>query len=117
MVLDADSTVELDGWYRTLASVCKGGEETIEQENVTTPVSPVFKHRYENIESDDPLERGREINKTKAKVPIPTPRNTIMEKVFFRPLAGVFNDYTLSDDGTRIIMPVGNNEILIDQIN
>lgn len=75
MVLDADSTVELDGWYRTLASVCKGGEETIEQENVTTPVSPVLKHRYENIESDDPLERGREINKTKAKVPIPTPRN------------------------------------------
>ena len=48
---------------------------------------------------------------------IPTPRNTIMEKVFFRPLTGVFSDYTLSNDGTRIIMPVGNNEILIDQIN
>ena len=40
-----------------------------------------------------------------------------MEKVFFRPLTGVFSDYTLSNDGTRIIMPVGNNEILIDQIN
>ena len=75
MVLDADSTVELDGWYKTLSSVCKGGEETIEQENETTPVSPAIKHRYENIESDDSLERGREINKTKAKVPIPTPRN------------------------------------------
>ena len=38
-------------------------------------MSPAIKHRYENIESDDSLERGREINKTKAKVPIPTPRN------------------------------------------
>ena len=75
LVLDADSTVELDGWYKTLASVCKGVEETIEQENERSPASPAIKHRYENIESDDSLERGREINKSKAKVPIPTPRN------------------------------------------
>ena len=48
---------------------------------------------------------------------IPTPRNKIMEDVFFRPLDGVFDEYTLSDDGTRVIMPVGTNEIIIDQIN
>ena len=48
---------------------------------------------------------------------IPTPRNKIMEDVFFRPLDGVFDEYMLSDDGTRVIMPVGSDEIIIDQIN
>ena len=48
---------------------------------------------------------------------IPTPRNKIMENVFFRPLVGVFDDYTLSDDGTRVIMPIGSDEVIIDQIN
>ena len=48
---------------------------------------------------------------------IPTPRNKIMEEVFFRPLDGVFDEYMLSDDGTRVIMPVGSDEIIIDQIN
>ena len=48
---------------------------------------------------------------------IPTPRNALMERVFFRPIEGVFENYSLSDDGTRIIMPVGANEIFIDQIN
>ena len=28
---------------------------------------------------------------------IPTPRNTVMERVFFRPLEGIYEDYTLSD--------------------
>ena len=40
-----------------------------------------------------------------------------MERVFFRPIEGIFNNYTLSDDGTRVIMPIGNDEIIIDQIN
>ena len=40
-----------------------------------------------------------------------------MEDVFFRPLIGVFDDYTLSDDGIRVIMPVGSDEVIIDQIN
>jgi len=40
-----------------------------------------------------------------------------MEDVFFRPIEGVFDEYSLSDDGTRVIMPVGNNEIVIDKIN
>ena len=48
---------------------------------------------------------------------IPTPRNKIMEDVFFRPLDGVFDEYMLSDDGTRVIMPVSSDEIIIDQIN
>ena len=48
---------------------------------------------------------------------IPTPRNTVMERVFFRPIEGIYEDYTLSDDGTRVVMPVGNNEIVIDKIN
>ena len=48
---------------------------------------------------------------------IPTPRNALMERVFFRPIEGIFKEYTLSDDGTRVVMPVGNNEIIIDEIN
>ena len=48
---------------------------------------------------------------------IPTPRNALMERVFFRPIEGVFENYSLSDDGTRVIMPVGNNDIFIDEIN
>ena len=48
---------------------------------------------------------------------IPTPQNKIMEDVFFRPLVGVFDDYMLSDDGTRVILPVGSDEVIIDQIN
>ena len=48
---------------------------------------------------------------------IPTPRNKIMEDVFFRPLVGIFDHYTLSDDGTRVIMPVDSDEVIIDQID
>ena len=48
---------------------------------------------------------------------IPTPRNKIMEDVFFRPVVGVFDEYMLSDDGTRVIMPVGSDEIIIDEID
>ena len=48
---------------------------------------------------------------------IPTPRNTLMERVFFRPIEGVFENYSLSDDGTRVIMPVDNDDIFIDEIN
>jgi len=48
---------------------------------------------------------------------IPTPRNKIMERVFLRPIENVFKNYTVSDDGTRVIMPVDNNEIIIDKIN
>ena len=48
---------------------------------------------------------------------IPTPRNKIMEDVFFRPLIGIFDHYTLSDDGTRVIMPVGSDEVIIDHID
>ena len=48
---------------------------------------------------------------------IPTPRNALMERVFFRPIEGVFENYSLSDDGTRVIMPVGNDDIFFDEIN
>ena len=48
---------------------------------------------------------------------IPSPNNTIMEKVFYRPLKGIYKDFTASVDGTRIILPIGTNEILIDEIN
>ncbi len=48
---------------------------------------------------------------------IPTPRNTLMERVFFRPIENIFEDYSLSDDGTRVTMPINNNKIVIDKIN
>ena len=73
LVLNADSTVELDGWHKTLVSVCKGDEEVAEQgENEMTQV---LRHRYENVELNDSQERGRDLNKGIGKVPIPTPRN------------------------------------------
>ena len=71
--MNADSTVELDGWHKTLVSVCKGDEEVAEQgENEMTQV---LRHRYENVELNDSQERGRDLNKAIGKVPIPTPRN------------------------------------------
>ena len=48
---------------------------------------------------------------------IPSPNNKIMEKVFYRPLKGIYKDFTASVDGTRIILPIGTNEILIDEID
>ena len=48
---------------------------------------------------------------------IPSPNNKIMEKVFYRPLKGIYKDFTASVDGTRIILPIGTKEILIDEIN
>ena len=48
---------------------------------------------------------------------IPTPRNALMERVFFRPIEGVFENYSLSNDGTRVIMPVGDDDVFIDEIN
>ena len=48
---------------------------------------------------------------------IPSPNNKIMEKVFYRPLKGIYKDFTASVDGTRITLPIGTNEILIDEIN
>ena len=48
---------------------------------------------------------------------IPSPNNTIMEKVFYRPLKGIYEDFTPSVDGTRIILTIGTNKILIDEIN
>ncbi len=48
---------------------------------------------------------------------IPTPRNALMERVFLRPIENIFKDHTLSDDGTIVVMPVENNEIIIDKIN
>ena len=48
---------------------------------------------------------------------IPTPRNTLMERVFFRPIEDIFENYSLSDDGTKVTMPIDSNEIIIDKIN
>ena len=40
---------------------------------------------------------------------IPSPNNTIMEKVFYRPLKGIYKDLTASVDVTRITLPIGTN--------
>ena len=73
LVLNADSTVELDGWHKTLDSVIKGSEKISHLGgNETTPAT---KYRYENVELNSSPERGREVIKSKGKVPIPTPRN------------------------------------------
>ena len=72
---------------------------------------------HTSIEEAGEIARDANVDQLLIYHAIPTPRNKIMEDVFFRPLAGIFDEYTLADDGTRVIMPVESDEIIIDQIN
>ena len=72
---------------------------------------------HTSIEEAGEIARDSNVEHLLIYHPIPTPRNALMERVFFRPIEGVFENYSLSDDGTRVIMPVGNDDIFIDEIN
>ena len=72
---------------------------------------------HTSVEEAGEIARGANVKHLLIYHSIPTPRNSLMERVFFRPIEGVFENYSLSDDGTRVIMPVDNDDIFIDEIN
>ena len=72
---------------------------------------------HTSVEEAGEIARGANVKHLLIYHSIPTPRNSLMERVFFRPIEGVFENYSLSDDGTRVVMPVGNDDIFIDAIN
>ena len=97
--------------------------DLVERMRVLAPIPQLDKILFDiqdyhtSIEEAGEIARDANVKHLLIYHSIPTPRNKIMEDVFFRPLDGVFDYYTLSDDGTRVIMPVGSDEIIIDQIN
>ena len=46
----------------------------------------------------------------------PAPRNYITEAIFLRGVDEVREKWTLSNDGTMVVLPVGNDEIIISKI-
>ena len=65
LVLNADTSPEFDGWYKTIKGICNQKQE----EEETTETS-----EDKNVE-DDRKERGRQVTKNWGKTPVPTPRN------------------------------------------
>ena len=47
----------------------------------------------------------------------PAPRNAIMENVFVRGVNEIREDWTLSKDGTFVVLPVGSKEIKVSDLN
>ena len=97
--------------------------DIVERIRSVTPIPQLDKILFDIQNYHTPIEEAGEIARD-ANVKhlliyhaIPTPTNNIMEKVFYRPLQDIFPDYTPSVDGTRIILPVESNEIIIDTIN
>ena len=72
---------------------------------------------HTSIEEAGEIARDANVNHLLIYHSIPTPRNTLMERVFFRPIEDIFENYSLSDDGTKVTMPIYSNEIIIDKIN
>ncbi|MAU70441.1 MAG: MBL fold metallo-hydrolase [Gammaproteobacteria bacterium] len=72
---------------------------------------------HTSIKEAGEIARDANVNHLLIYHSIPTPRNTLMERVFFRPIEDIFENYSLSDDGTKVTMPIYSNEIIIDKIN
>ena len=69
-----------------------------------------------------PLEAAEIANKANAKHLVfyhltPAPRNTIMERIFLRGVNDVREDWTLSKDGTMIVLPIDSDKISITSID
>ena len=47
---------------------------------------------------------------------LPAPRNQLMEDIMYRGVNKVTDEWTSSHDGTRVILPIGSTEILVDRI-
>ena len=68
LVLNADTSPEFDGWYKTIKGICSKREVKEEEEETK-------KNENKNEEDTDIKERGRQITKNWGKTPVPTPRN------------------------------------------
>ena len=69
-----------------------------------------------------PLEAAEIANKANAKHLVfyhltPAPRNAIMERIFLRGVNDIRDDWTLSKDGTMIVLPVDSDDIDIISID
>ena len=79
LVLKADSSVEFDGWLRTIKNISIKVDDLEE----VLYESSVKKYRYENIEVNDTenIEHNEcEATKIVGKIPVPTPRNRTSSK-------------------------------------
>ena len=68
LVLNADTSPEFDGWYKTIKGICSKREVKEEEEETK-------KKENKNEDDTDIKERGRQITKNWGKTPVPTPRN------------------------------------------
>ena len=69
-----------------------------------------------------PFEAAEIANKANAKHLVfyhltPAPRNEMMERIFLRGVDDIRDDWTLSKDGTMIVLPVGSDEIDVTSID
>ena len=47
----------------------------------------------------------------------PSPRNSIMERIFFRGVNKIRKDWSVVDDGTMVVLPLNSKDIIISSIN
>ena len=47
----------------------------------------------------------------------PSPRNSIMERIFFRGVNKIRKDWSVADDGTMVVLPLDSDEIKISKVN
>jgi len=47
----------------------------------------------------------------------PSPRNSIMERIFFRGVNKIRKDWSVVDDGTMVVLPLNSKDIIISDIN
>jgi len=69
-----------------------------------------------------PVEAAEIANKANVKHLVfyhlnPAPRNSIMENMFVRGVNDIRGDWTLSKDGTMVILPFNSDKIEITKIN
>ena len=47
----------------------------------------------------------------------PSPRNSMMERMFFRGVNKIRKDWSVADDGTMVVLPLDSDEIKISKVN
>ena len=69
-----------------------------------------------------PVEAARVANLAEVKHLIfyhltPAPRNTLTERIFLRGVDEAREDWTLSNDGTMVVLPVESDEIILSELD
>ena len=47
----------------------------------------------------------------------PSPRTSMMERMFFRGVNKIRKDWSVADDGTMVVLPLDSDEIKISKVN